>query len=199
MSIIDTLITDRTGADVSRVEALAAKIKAGTATESELAEWNGAAMKGAYNYTDLNRVGEAVAYLAARLRLYGYAVTVAPKTDWSESDTPSPAQLEAYLADLCTLRKALAQLPATPTTPDGITTVEEANDIESILTATEALINSALQVRLHAAKPFLFCGYALYPVALGAAGEDDAGGLRLYTADGLAVYTADGLAVYLMI
>lgn len=69
-----TLITDRTQADVNRVKQIAEKIKNGTASESELAEFNSAAMKGAYNYTDLNRVTAAMEALKAKLQGYGYAV-----------------------------------------------------------------------------------------------------------------------------
>lgn len=69
-----TLVTDRTQADVSRVKQIAEKIKNGTASESELAEFNSAAMKGAYNYTDLNRVTAAMEALKAKLEGYGYAV-----------------------------------------------------------------------------------------------------------------------------
>lgn len=38
-----------------------------------------------YNVSDLNRVGEAVRYLAKRFTDYGYAVAVSPKADWSIS------------------------------------------------------------------------------------------------------------------
>lgn len=69
-----TLVTDRTQADVDRVKTIAAKIRAGTASEAELSEWNSCAMKGAYNYTDLNRVTAAMDALKARLEGYGYAV-----------------------------------------------------------------------------------------------------------------------------
>ena len=69
-----TLVTDRTQADVSRVQELASKIRSGTASESELAEFNSAAMKGAYNHTDLNRVTAAMEALKAKLEGYGYAV-----------------------------------------------------------------------------------------------------------------------------
>lgn len=69
-----TLITDRTYADVSRVQELASKIRSGTASESELAEFNSAAMKGAYNHTDLNRVTAAMEALKAKLEGYGYSV-----------------------------------------------------------------------------------------------------------------------------
>lgn len=69
-----TLVTDRTQADVSRVKQIAEKIKNGTVSESELAEFNSAAMKGAYNYTDLNRVTAAMEALKSKLEGYGYAV-----------------------------------------------------------------------------------------------------------------------------
>lgn len=58
--IIDDLITDRTQADVARVVALRA-IGYDNMTAEEKAEY--AASKGAYNYTDLNRVGNAIVYV----------------------------------------------------------------------------------------------------------------------------------------
>ena len=67
MSIIDTLITDRTQADEERVEELAAK-GYDAMTAEEKSEWDGE-MKGAYDASDLNRVESAVAYLAELLVL----------------------------------------------------------------------------------------------------------------------------------
>lgn len=72
MSIIDTLITDRTLADVERVKALRKKGFAAMTSE-ERSEFL-APVKGAYNATDLNRVQEAMEYLAERFRGYGYNV-----------------------------------------------------------------------------------------------------------------------------
>ena len=70
MSIIDTLITDRTQADVNRVLTLSAKGWAAmTAAEKEEFE---AGMKGAYKATDLNRVNAAMEYLDTRLKAMGY-------------------------------------------------------------------------------------------------------------------------------
>lgn len=74
MSIIDTLITDRTAADTAALEALFAKAKAGSLTEEERAILADPAHKGVYNHTDLNRVGAAMEYLRARLEGHGYAV-----------------------------------------------------------------------------------------------------------------------------
>lgn len=64
-TIIVTLVTDRTQADVERVRELAAK-GFSAMTSDEQAEWL-AGMKGAYNASDLNRVGTALNYLAGRL------------------------------------------------------------------------------------------------------------------------------------
>ena len=136
------LITDRTQRDVDRVGELAEKGWAAM-TEQERAEWLGE-MKGAYNASDMNRVGEAVAYVAGRLTDFGYAAPVSPKTDWTDEGEPDTDQLASYLADISTIRGALAVLPSTPATPadmDGLT-YQEANDIEQILLDVDALISN---------------------------------------------------------
>ena len=71
MSIIDELITDRTQADVTHWQKLHDKGWSGM-TDEEKAEWNTASMKGAYNYTDLNRVIAAMDYLDETFTRYGY-------------------------------------------------------------------------------------------------------------------------------
>ena len=85
-----SLITDRTQADVSRVEQIAANIKAGTTSESELAEFNSAAMKGAYNHTDLNRVTSAMEALKAKLEGYGYNVPGYQRIEIEHNPPPAP-------------------------------------------------------------------------------------------------------------
>ena len=149
-----SLITDRTQQDVDRVEELAEKGWAAM-TEQERAEWLGE-MKGAYNASDMNRVGEAVAYVAGRLTDFGYSAPVSPKTDWTEDDEPSTDQLASYLADISTIRGALAVLPSTPATPAEIDgrTHQEANDIEQILLDVDKLLNIM-------ATTFIPCGEAL--------------------------------------
>ena len=135
------LITDRVQADVDRVAQLAGRVSAGTATEAEKTEW-ARDLKGAYNASDLNRVGAAVAYVAGRLNGYGYAVTVNPKQDWTGSDIPTAGQLAAYLRDVAALRGAIAVMNSTPPTPDSASglTWREANDIERILLDVDELL-----------------------------------------------------------
>lgn len=135
------LITDRTQGDVSRVTALAAKVSAGTATEAEKTEWF-TDLKGAYNASDLNRVGAAVAYVAGRLTGYGYSVTVSPRQDWQDSDIPTPESMTAYLADVAALRAVLTVAADTPEVPKDMErlTWQEANDIEQILVDVDELL-----------------------------------------------------------
>lgn len=139
---ITTLITDRTEYDVAHVKALSEKGLDGM-SDAEKSEWNGA-MKGAYNASDLNRVGLAVDYLTRRLRSYGISVATAPKTDWATDDAPTISQMRQYLADVEAIRSAIAVLPTTPEVPpdmDGLT-YTAANDIEKILTDIERLITN---------------------------------------------------------
>ncbi len=146
------LITDRTQADVDRAAALAQKGYA-SMTDDEKTEWD-AGMKGKYNATDLNRVGSAVNYVAGRLNTQGYSVTVAPKIDWTDTDSPTPAQLTAYLADVATIRTALAVYADTPETPADMEklTFAEANDIERILLDVDALITNMMAAWYYAGE-----------------------------------------------
>jgi len=151
MSVIDTLITDRTFSDFARWLELRNKGHA-KMTAAEKAEW-GAGMKGAYNYTDLNRVGEAMNYIRDRLVAAHYMCDVVSKTDWAAADIPTATDLTAYLDKVACIRETLAQLPTTPATPEntGGLDYQEANDIERILLDVDLLINNMLAARY-------FCG-----------------------------------------
>ena len=135
------LITDRVQADVDRVAQLAGRVSAGTATAAEQTEW-ASDLKGAYNASDLNRVGAAVAYVAGRLTGYGYAVSVSPRQDWQVADIPTQESMTAYLADVAALRGAIAVMASTPPTPDSANnlTWQEANNIEQILLDVDELL-----------------------------------------------------------
>lgn len=98
-----------------------------------------------YNASDLNRVGAAVQYVAERFTAQGYAVTVRPKTDWTEKDIPTASELETYRQNIATLRALLAVMPTTPEAPDSMAglTYTEANDIERILLDLDTLLTNA--------------------------------------------------------
>ncbi len=137
-----SLITDRTSNDVYRWRTLRDKgWKA--MTEEEKAEWLGP-MKGAYNYTDMNRVEGAVAYVAGKLNAEGYPVDLVVKTDWKMTDEPTLADMERYYGNVAILREIIGRFPSTPIAP----TVREklthdgANRLEQILKDVGTLANN---------------------------------------------------------
>lgn len=144
-TIIDTLITDRTAADVDRVEELATKGFAAM-TADERAEWL-AGIKGAYNASDLNRVGAALNYLAERLApKCGTDTGWTAKTDWILTDVITASQAAEYRQQIQDVRNALTYPPSTPAAPeiDRLTYIG-ANDIERILTLCETLIDNVIK------------------------------------------------------
>ena len=157
--ILDELITDRTRADVERVRRLIAKGYAAM-TETERAEL-ASNLKGAYNASDLNRVGSAANYVRVRLRFYlkrlltaqisnaiapdtlfslPYTLSdidIAPKTDWEETDIPTESQMSAYLRDVRTLRGLLPLPDDLAPLPESMSALDYAgaNAIEATLLA----------------------------------------------------------------
>ena len=152
-TIIVTLVTDRTQADVERVRELAAKGFAAM-TAAERAEWL-TGMKGAYNASDMNRVGTALNYLAARLSsICGKSIAWTAKTDWAVTDSITASQAEAYRKQVQSIRDALAYPAGTPDVPQlARLTYIGANDIERILALCEDLI-------VNVAKSFRHTGAA---------------------------------------
>ena len=144
MSVVDTLITDRTEADVSRYRELTGKGWA-EMTTSEKSEWM-AGMKGAYNASDLNRVASAMSYLSQRFASAGYSVPISSPTDWANGDIPTKGDMDTYLDDLRRIRAALAVMDTTPTAPGSMDylTWAKANDIEKILVDVEDALGRLL-------------------------------------------------------
>ena len=149
MSVIDTLITDRTEADVTFVTELNAK-PLSEWTADELTAWMGG-LKGAYNYTDLNRVSSAVQYVANELSAAGYELpTLTIKTDWTMTDKPTLTQLNAYLTSVANIRTVVAIIaPPTPTTMQ-LLTYDDANNIEKILVAVEDSVKDIIAGLIYA-------------------------------------------------
>ena len=116
-----SLITDRTSADVEN--------------ETD---------KGFYNASDLNRVGAAVEYIAARFTALGYRCPVTVKKDWLTSDAPTASQLETYRQNIVTLRGQITVMQSTPETPASMAGLNyvKANNIEQILLDLDALITN---------------------------------------------------------
>ena len=140
------LITDRTTADVARVRTLTAKLAQGTATAAERAEWL-TDLKGAYNASDLNRVGAAVTRITERLASAGIYIATVGKSDWTEEDYNNAEALDYYLKDISLVRGAIAVTSDTPPVPADLQglTWWEANDIEKILEDVDYLITNMMQ------------------------------------------------------
>ena len=134
-NVIEMLVFDRTVADRDGALAIGKKINEGKATPQELSQWLSTAQKGSYNASDLNRIGQAMSYLAGLFRSYGYIIEVTGKADWDVRGIPTLAQLDTYISDLKALRGIVAMLPTTPTAPDTMERMDyiTANAIEKIL------------------------------------------------------------------
>lgn len=149
--MLENLITDRTEADVLRWKALRDKGWANM-TEAERAEWS-AGLKGAYNATDLNRVGTALNYLRDRLTEAGYlgGNEFSMPTTWNNTHTPTRESFTSYISAVETIRAAMSQKRTTPPTPadTGRLDFQGANDIEQILLDIDELIPKMLAVRYY--------------------------------------------------
>lgn len=187
------LITDRTAADASLINRLLKKGRANWTAEERLYFFCGAGeyetvstqtdeiatltdtvavyvgdgvVRGAYNYTDLNRVTAAMDYIKSRLELDGYRVDGYRETvkEWSDSDAPRTEQLNAYLANVAAIRATLDVLPTTPETPADmdLLTWMEANDIEQILVDVETVAQSMRKVYRRSNQVAFYSGFGLW-------------------------------------
>lgn len=132
MSVIDTLITDRTQADVEALKALLASGR------------NPADHKGGYNASDLNRVGEAVNYLWERLLQIGIRTPGGLRTDWTAAEIPTTGEMERYLARTAAVRDAVTEYRPQETLPETMRKLDHvgANQIESLLMAAEDVVRN---------------------------------------------------------
>lgn len=150
---MSNLVTDRTAADVARWRELKNKGIANL-TASELAEWLNS--KGAYNYTDMNRVESAVSVIAGKLREIDIPVSVATKSNWSRADVPAASDLARYLNNVKLLRNASSGLRLTPTLPSSMVRLDYigANNIEKALQHIEEWADRSKDSRSYAGEFF---------------------------------------------
>lgn len=97
------------------------------------------ATKGAYNYSDLNRVERAVAEISDILGL-----RLTTKTNWGMWDIPAASEMERYLRNVAVLRQQVADdasVPALPTSMNNLT-YTDANNIELVLNAVYERLTS---------------------------------------------------------
>lgn len=89
-------------------------------------------LKGAYNYTDLNRIESWCEYLKTELNKAGYTTNITTKTDWNMAGFPMQSQLERIRSNISTLKNAFYSYTNVPTNLNNMT-YKKANDIEKIL------------------------------------------------------------------
>lgn len=153
MTITDfNLITDRTQADVNRRAELKEKGWQGM-TDAEKSEWQ-TALKGGYNYTDMNRVESAVEYVANKLTEAGYILIPVVKKNWTGTDKPTIEDIKRYMKNVADIRIALATFPTTPdaATTERKLTYQMANDIEQILLDVDDLIGRMASAYFYSAE-----------------------------------------------
>lgn len=134
MTLFDalSLITDRTAQDVARWQELKNKGFANM-TVAERTEWTNS--KGAYNYTDMNRVEAAVFMIAQKLADIDIPVTVTTKSNWTRADIPTASDLTRYLGNVAKLRSSSSGLRHAPALPASMVRLNYigANSIEAAL------------------------------------------------------------------
>lgn len=172
MTIIDTLITDRSQADVDRLNQLYAegmaywtedelyafcygKAEPLSATDGDLIDSEddpiivgSGVVRGAYNEWDLNRVGRAVRYLWDKIqRTTLTELGVTARTDWTRQRIPTASDMSAYLNDIRLIRAAVGAYSDTPAVPSTASklTYQSANDIERILIDTNRRLDRILE------------------------------------------------------
>lgn len=180
MSVIDTLVFDRTEEDVRALLELY-KTPYVDMTEAQKAEWKyGRATdmlmwkegipiecldgilycinrdgtnKGAYNYEDMNRVTEAMRYIDNIFKGYGYESGYVDMPTWTIDQEPSEKDIDTYLLNVGKLRYTFNVLEGTPELPDTLKwiTFEKANAIERTLYNIEIVLEQI-------PKSFLYCG-----------------------------------------
>lgn len=97
------------------------------------------ATKGAYNYSDLNRVERAVAEISDLGNL-----GLKTKTDWSAWDIPTASEMNRYLGNIATIRSKYVDMSSVPLVPTSMNqlTYSGANNIETILNAAYEMIKA---------------------------------------------------------
>lgn len=128
---MDELIYDRTQADVEYALAH---------PNSELF------LKGAYNYTDLNRIEQWCEYIAEQLNLYGYKVNITTNIefyDWDMEDFPTRETMKTIRDNVEKLKEAFIAFTNVPDSLEKMT-YEKANNLEKVLHELDILINNMI-------------------------------------------------------
>lgn len=132
------LVTDRNQQDLTALVKLLEKPSSAWSQEEKLLFLQ-AKDRGAYNYTDLNRVNLAAGHLAEKLG--GFTLSfdeISPgRTQWGEDDFPTPELMAHYLANVKRLAQIAPIQTALPEDMAGLT-LADANAIEAVLVEVDS-------------------------------------------------------------
>jgi len=107
-------------------------------------------LKGARNYTDLQRWTGNIHHLKDMFNSLGFNIAVTCKTSWTLGEVPPRAEINKIRDDLTTLRSVYAVLPTTPPTPAlPYINYQKMNDIEKILLDIEQIIQGFSAAVIH--------------------------------------------------
>lgn len=154
------MVFNRSQTQVSNYLQIRQRIINGNASAIDKARFL-ADMQGAYNASDLNRVGTAILYLQTELASYGITVTLPTvKTDFAKTDVPTITQMNDYLSAVSILRGAISLTPLTPDVPSTMQglTYEEANAIEKILDDVYYTLEAISAAFRYCGTPTAICG-----------------------------------------
>ena len=159
--IIDELITDRTQADVDEVYSLKRKFKTVDessgyiliqhlqekdlvfdGTQAELNKYN-AGLKGAINYSDLNRIGNAIRYIRDSAQAIGISISVVGKNDWASGQYVAPADAQQMFTDLQAIKTATGAQQSIPASFNGIN-YDGMNRIETMLLEAYTIVSAVI-------------------------------------------------------
>lgn len=134
------LITDRTSADVAYAKSFQGREWDKLSSEQKAEYLLG--LRGAYSYTDFNRVENAVQYLSDLLNAYSYKNKVNTKTDWTADDIQKVSEIQRYIDNIAELKdKYYSNVEGEMPTTSTWLTVEGANYLEKILVNIEEIIS----------------------------------------------------------
>ena len=109
-------------------------------------------LKGARNYTDLNRISGNIAFVRDTLTSLGYTIpAMQSRDDWIKTDFPKESDIANLKADVAAIRATGIVSPQTPLTPDlPYTHYQKINDIEKIIFDIEAALRRAEKISYNA-------------------------------------------------
>lgn len=143
-----SLVTDRTSDDVEYLKTLISK-GWDAMDETERTAWK-AGLKGAYNASDLNRVINAIDYLADKLNEYGYNIYIpninidGDRIVWVKEDIPTSTQMKQYLDNVAKIHSVIFETVNLPVNMENLT-VEGANQIEQALVDVDIAIEQIIK------------------------------------------------------